>query len=967
MTHILRGSLIAVALIVVAMTACSRHGSVSSALAPPSDGDPRFTIALTDATGLPIESARDKVSLVAQQVHDGYLVTALIAEPAPPLGADLYARLTYDDSRWHPVDFAIGDAWGSEARVVSLAVLDAGSPLPIGISLLKPYRDEAVRAGKLFSVQFAPGPNDSTKLTAHAPGDANRLAASEVDMTVDGLAVTFNWLEKNRGDYNRDGTVAIGDITPLAAHFNESVEDSPGNDVIDGNGDGALTISDITPIAANFGSSIAGYRLWRSDKEEGAYLPNWDDPGHPEVSASRPDPATSPPGRLPYTYTDTAPDDTVFYRLYPYGDGEVGAASDDLYPFAGGPTDTTPPVWESDIGIVSLEKVTSPSVQLRFTFGKATDADTPPVRYRVYWQEGSLLDWATAHTRDFTSFSPDEPAPYARSLGESDGIQGDKDYAVGVRAFDSASPANFTTNANYLTTAGGPVDTTPPEWVDAEGISHATAGDGQVTITWGEATDADSPPVVYLVYYAESAVGIDWEAPAEREVTAPATNTTITELTNGVEYEFGVRARDSAPTANSTRNTNTLTATPEHVETPYPFGTPPQGFTQIGTDQVNDTDIAIDGSGNPAIVAVNSFSTLGLNLYYYDDAAEDWTSVNIAATDAFYHPQILLVGGKILVAAFDQDAGELRLYKGNAEATDWPYEVIDNSLVECYALSMDYSPVTDRIGMAGGFAVDPNPDVNQELHYYSRPLDGGESDWTTNTVENDQEEVVDVSLAMHPVSGLPSIAYSSGIYWFTGMQYDFEELLRFATCDAGGQWSIETLLPQKIAEAIALAFDPIADEPVITFAQTRFINYHEQDVPVTDASVAEHTAQGWSYTTVDEGSFDVEGFTLITVFSGADPTIEFFPDGTAVWGFVRVQADYDVISMTFNIASSLFQASRLGNWQLPQPLWADGASADALALGPGSTVQYSFVQIPILHDGPTRNHYPIGDLAYFRQ
>ena len=49
-----------------------------------------------------------------------------------------------------------------------------------------------------------------------------------------------------------------------------------------------------------------------------------------------------------------------------------------------------------------------------------------------------------------------------------------------------------------------------PTWdIAGEGIHTANPGDMLVSIEWYEATDAESPPVTYLVYYAPSTSGID--------------------------------------------------------------------------------------------------------------------------------------------------------------------------------------------------------------------------------------------------------------------------------------------------------------------------------------------------------------------------------------------------------------------------------------------------------------------------
>ena len=96
---------------------------------------------------------------------------------------------------------------------------------------------------------------------------------------IDDLALTqqgtvsgdLSWSYRNSGDYNQDSLVTILDVTPLAVHFNESVEGgAPVNEVIDGNGDGVISILDVTPLAAGFGVELADCAVEGTNVEGGA-------------------------------------------------------------------------------------------------------------------------------------------------------------------------------------------------------------------------------------------------------------------------------------------------------------------------------------------------------------------------------------------------------------------------------------------------------------------------------------------------------------------------------------------------------------------------------------------------------------------------------------------------------------------------------------------------------------------------
>jgi len=91
-------------------------------------------------------------------------------------------------------------------------------------------------------------------------------------------------------------------------------------------------------------------------------------------------------------------------------------------------------------------------------------------------------------------------------------------------------------------------DTTPPVWDDTIGVQEVIPGPGQLTASWGTATDADSPPATYNLYYRDGTpVFDDPDTPNPdtiklEDVTSPYT---ITGLIEGVEYCIVVRAQDS--------------------------------------------------------------------------------------------------------------------------------------------------------------------------------------------------------------------------------------------------------------------------------------------------------------------------------------------------------------------------------------------------------------------------------------
>jgi len=110
-------------------------------------------------------------------------------------------------------------------------------------------------------------------------------------------------------------------------------------------------------------------------------------------------------------------------------------------------------------------------------------------------------------------------------------------------------------------------DTAPPIFGGLTGATDDGNG-GNVTLTWGAATDL-SPPITFNVYMAESSGSQDFSAP---NFTAAASPFQVSGLANAQTYFFVVRAEDVA--GNEDTNTVEMNATPTTAidATPPGFG-----------------------------------------------------------------------------------------------------------------------------------------------------------------------------------------------------------------------------------------------------------------------------------------------------------------------------------------------------------------------------------------------------------
>jgi len=144
------------------------------------------------------------------------------------------------------------------------------------------------------------------------------------------MAPTPTWSYRNVGDYNQDGIVNIMDITPLAAHFNESADE--GNEWIDGNGDGAITILDVTPLAANFFCDVAGYEIEGATVGGDFSAFETVDFAVGAIHESRP-PTAGKPLQFEYAFSAADAGALARFRVVPVDDaGEQGTASNEAEP-----------------------------------------------------------------------------------------------------------------------------------------------------------------------------------------------------------------------------------------------------------------------------------------------------------------------------------------------------------------------------------------------------------------------------------------------------------------------------------------------------------------------------------------------------------------------------------------------------------------------------------------------------------
>jgi len=141
-----------------------------------------------------------------------------------------------------------------------------------------------------------------------------------------------------------------------------------------------------------------------------------------------------------------------------------------------------------------------------------------------------------------------------------------------------------------------PTDIDPPVWEQGEGIiSVDTSVLATPVIDWYSATDAESPPVTYLIYYAPTAAGIDWDNP-QLLVSAEFTSTSFFTTEDPSSYDYAVRARDAV--GNITTNQNFISMPQyEYYKLPIVDWEPGDRFEMSWLDESIDSMLLLIGPG----------------------------------------------------------------------------------------------------------------------------------------------------------------------------------------------------------------------------------------------------------------------------------------------------------------------------------------------------------------------------------
>ncbi|MCC7478728.1 hypothetical protein IT575_09765 [bacterium] len=201
---------------------------------------------------------------------EGVLQAQIRAGGAEGLKA-LFFELDYDAGSLTPLRIEGSPSLGQAAEGLQLSLLSRPGRLEYGAMLLRPQEQSGLQGDLLLAtVYFSPKPYSAARrVSAPLSSDSSRGSIS-----YNSSSQELSWGYYNHGDYNQDGRVSVGDLTPIGIYFGDSVPVGPGpdmrdnssiEDVIDGSNDGLINVQDLSAIGQNFGNQVSAYGIYFGD------------------------------------------------------------------------------------------------------------------------------------------------------------------------------------------------------------------------------------------------------------------------------------------------------------------------------------------------------------------------------------------------------------------------------------------------------------------------------------------------------------------------------------------------------------------------------------------------------------------------------------------------------------------------------------------------------------------------------
>lgn len=336
------------------------------------------------------------------------------------------------------------------------------------------------------------------------------------------------------------------------------------------------------------------------------------------------------------------------------------------------------------------------------------------------------------------------------------------EYTLQCRATPQRGPG---VTASVSVTVLSPSDSTPPTWTGGTAGLMLTPFEGFVSCSFNSATDEESPPVSYTLYYAPDVPGEPFDPGTANKIEYmqyPVMPVRIDGLALGQTYEFVVVATDNAPSPNSTIATTGF-ATPQVF-----FDVAPEGDHTFAGKALSPSMVSL--SSQQAQLCVVWVDPDFGHLCEAHSANGVWITRQVLVSGVpqrwYVLARVLFFGGRPVVVASD-NAGHLDLLRQRADAR-WDGIEVYSSLpgVRHSWLDMVLDP-EDPVLHVGHVTEIPGPPHTEEVNYLQLSLiSGGNPVLKSITGRNAAQYVGQLRVRNGPF-GKPALAYVRGIYSLT--------------------------------------------------------------------------------------------------------------------------------------------------------------------------------------------------------
>lgn len=240
------------------LTACAGAGAGWNGLA---GSTPEIHLTVLPGSFLDGGSAQRITSTV--EVQRDEVIIQVSATAACGLKA-LYLDVASSGSALEVVSAEPSPVWGGAGDVLCLTLPERGQPglLHFGAVMANyPQRQGFSGSGELARLKLRLRPDSGATRQVSTPPTTARSATTLTYETGHLL-----WRYYCQGDYDQNGIVNIGDLTPLGANFNTPGPFEPKSAIsgVDGDGNGVIGIGDLSTIGQNFGIRVSGYHVYYS-------------------------------------------------------------------------------------------------------------------------------------------------------------------------------------------------------------------------------------------------------------------------------------------------------------------------------------------------------------------------------------------------------------------------------------------------------------------------------------------------------------------------------------------------------------------------------------------------------------------------------------------------------------------------------------------------------------------------------